>query len=103
MNISDMPDVGAHAASRRERSSLPDLEDREIWQLRRMLAALRATWRIPSFAALIFLILAFTALGVVRAIVPATTTFISQFHFTFPTAETGRYPNGVAAIHNFTQ
>ena len=95
MNISDMPEIGAHAAARRERSGLPDLEDQEIWQLRRILAALRATWRIPSVAALFFLILAFAALGVVRAVVPVTTTFISQFHFTFPTAETGRYPNGV--------
>lgn len=66
----------------------------ETWQLRRILAALRSTWRIPFWAAMMMLILSFAVLGVLHAVLPRTTTFISQFHFTFPTAEAGRYPNG---------
>ena len=70
-------------------------EEQEKWELRRLIAAMRGTWRIPSLAAALLLILGFAGLGVLRAVLPASTTFISQFHFTFPTAETGRYPNGV--------
>jgi len=94
MNISDMPDVGMQAVSRHVKADLPDFEDHEKSQLRQILGAFRVSWRIPLLAGLIFLILAFAALGVARAIMPATTTFVSQFHFAFPTAQTGRYPNG---------
>jgi hypothetical protein len=60
----------------------------------RVSAALLATWRIPLFATLVLLVLTALGLIVARSILPKTTTYISQFHFTFPSAETGRYPNG---------
>jgi hypothetical protein len=87
MSTADLPD--AKAAAR-----LATI-DQETWELRRLIAALRGTWRIPSFAAAVLLILGFAGLGVLRVIVPTTTTFISQFHFTFATTGAGRYPNGV--------
>jgi hypothetical protein len=87
MRMTDLPDTKAP----------PSLasEEQEKRELRRLIAAIRGTWRIPSLAATLLLILGFAGLGVLRAVLPASTTFILQFHFTFPTAETGRYPNGV--------
>src|SRR6516165_10417408 len=69
------------------------LEEKERLQLRRILAALRATWRLPLIATIVFLILSAAILVALRAYFPPTRTFISQFHFTFPSAESGRYPN----------
>ena len=88
MRMTDLPDPKAP----------PSLatEEQEKWEFRRLIAAIRRTWRLPSLAAALLLILGFAGLGVLRAVLPASTTFISQFHFTFPTAETGRYPNGVS-------
>ena len=87
MRITDLPDT----------KSAPSFasEEHERWELRRLVAAIRATWRLPALAAALLLIVGFAGVGVLRAVLPASTTFISQFHFTFPTAETGRYPNGV--------
>src|ERR1700693_4160218 len=88
MRMTDLPDPKAP----------PSLatEEQEKGEFRRLIAAIRRTWRIPSLGAALLLILGFAGLGVLRAVLPASTTFISQFHFTFPTAETGRYPNGVS-------
>jgi hypothetical protein len=67
--------------------------EKEKLQFRRIVRALRATWRIPLTASAILLVLTAAILFAVRAILPPTRTFISQFHFTFPSAESGRYPN----------
>jgi hypothetical protein len=88
MSTADMPDARAVRAA--------SVTQTETANLHRFLAALRGTWRIPCLAAAFALILGVAALGVLRALLPATTTFIAQFHFTFPSAEAGRYPNGVA-------
>ena len=69
--------------------------EKEKLQLRRIMRALQATWRIPLIASAILLMLTITILFAVRSIFPPTRTFISQFHFTFPAAESGRYPNDV--------
>ena len=68
-------------------------QEREKQQLRRIISALQGTWRIPLIASIIFLVLAIGVLVSVRANFPPTKVFISQFHFTFPTSESGRYPN----------
>src|SRR2546425_149878 len=76
----------------------PDLvaqEKREGWALHRIINALRATWRIPLIATAVLFIVIVAGLAVLRVVLPSTTTFVSQLHFTFPSAEAGRYPNGV--------
>jgi hypothetical protein len=65
-------------------------------RLRDIAAALGATWQLPVLATIALLIVAVGVLAFLRIILPSTTTFISQFHFTFPSAEQGRYPNSVA-------
>jgi len=65
----------------------------EKLQLRHIIRALRATWRIPLIASAVLLILTIALLLALRTVFPPTRTFISQFHFTFPSAESGRYPN----------
>lgn len=60
-----------------------------------VIAAVSATWRIPVITTLLLLVLCAAGLTVTRAFLPRTTTFVSQFHFTFPTVEAGRYPNGM--------
>jgi hypothetical protein len=92
MSTADLPDAKATYRS----SGV----DQEKWELRRLIAALRGTWRIPSVAAAALLIFGFASLGVLRVITPTTTTFISQFHFTFSTTAAGRYPNGAAFTVN---
>jgi len=61
----------------------------------RFMGGLRATWRVPLLVTFALLILAIAVLAILRVMLPTTTTFISQFHFTFPGAETGRYPNAM--------
>jgi hypothetical protein len=68
-------------------------QEKEKLQLRQIVAALRATWRIPLIATIILIVLAITILIAARALVSPTRTFISQIQFTFPSAESGRYPN----------
>jgi len=68
-------------------------QEKEKLQLRQIVAALRATWRIPLIATIILIVLAITILIAARAMYPPTRTFISQIQFTFPSAESGRYPN----------
>jgi hypothetical protein len=62
-------------------------------QLRHIMRSLRATWRLPLIATIIVLVPIISVLVALRTIFPPTRTFISQFHFTFPAAESGRYPN----------
>jgi hypothetical protein len=69
------------------------MQQKESLQLRQILRALRATWRIPLVASICLLLLAVAILVALRAAFPPTKIFISQFHFTFPSAEAGRYPN----------
>jgi hypothetical protein len=85
MNIIDKP----HASPEPEGIA----EEKEKLQLRRITRALRATWRIPSVATIVLLVAAIALLVALRAAFPPTRVFISQFHFTFPSAESGRYPN----------
>ena len=70
-------------------------DEQERWELRRVVSAFGKTWRIPLIATLVLLVLIVGVLAALRTILPTTTTFISQFHFTFPTAESGRFPNGL--------
>lgn len=70
-------------------------EEREKLQFRRITNALRATWRMPLIATIILMVLAVAILLVLRTMFPPTRIFLSQFHFTFPTAESGRYPNDI--------
>jgi hypothetical protein len=86
MNILDTP----HAPPESERIAA---QEKEKLQLRRIAGALLATWRIPLFATLVLLVLTVTLLVALRATLPPTRAFISQLHFTFPSVETGRYPN----------
>ena len=58
-------------------------------------SAFGKTWRIPLIATLVVFVLIVGVLAALRTILPTTTTFISQFHFTFPTVEAGRFPNGL--------
>lgn len=67
--------------------------EKEKVQLWRIIRALHATWRIPLIASAVFLVLTIAVLLSLRIIFPPTRTFISQFHFTFPSVESGRYPN----------
>src|SRR5262249_19218309 len=67
--------------------------EKDKWQFRRIMGALAATWRIPLIATIVLLVLTVAILVTLRTIFPPTRTFISQFHFTFPSAESGRYPN----------
>lgn len=55
MHMTDLPDAKAP----------PSLasEEQEKWELRRLIAAVRETWRIPSLAAVLVLILGFAGLG----------------------------------------
>jgi hypothetical protein len=69
------------------------VQQKESLQLRQILQALRATWRIPLVVSICLLLLAVAILVALRAAFPPTRIFISQFHFTFPSAEAGRYPN----------
>jgi hypothetical protein len=71
------------------------VEEREKLQFRRITNALRATWRMPLIATIILLVLTVAILIVLRTTFPPTRAFLSQFHFTFPTAESGRYPNDI--------
>jgi len=68
-------------------------QEKEKLQLRQVIGALKATWRIPLVATIVLLLLAITILIATRAQFPPTRTFISQIQFTFPSAESGRYPN----------
>jgi hypothetical protein len=86
MNISDAP----YTDPDRQRIAA---RKKETLQFRRIVRALRATWRIPLIATAILLLLTIVILFALRTILPPTRTFISQFHFTFPAAESGRYPN----------
>lgn len=86
MNILDTP----HAPPEAERIAA---QEKEKLQLRNIAGALLATWRIPLFATLVLLVLAVTLLVALRAILPPTRAFVSQLQFTFPSAESGRYPN----------
>jgi hypothetical protein len=88
MNILDTP----HALPESGRIAA---QEKEQLQLRRITSALRATWRIPLIASIILLVLTISLLIALRTILPPTKTFISQFHFTFPAAESGRYPNNI--------
>ena len=60
----------------------------------RFFAALRTRWRVPLVATFVLLVFTAGALSIVRLMLPVTTAFISQFHFTFPGVELGRFPNG---------
>src|SRR5262249_38045827 len=62
-------------------------------QMRRILDALGATWRIPLAVTIALVIVAVAALVMLRASFPPTRVYTSQFQFTFPSAESGRYPN----------
>jgi hypothetical protein len=88
MNISDAP----YTDPDRQRIAV---REKEKLQFRRIVRALRATWRIPLIASTVLLILSIAVLLSLRTIFPPTRTFISQFHFTFPAAESGRYPNDI--------
>lgn len=68
-------------------------QETEKLQLRKIVAALRATWRMPLVATIILIVATITVLIAARAVLPPTRTFISQIQFTFPSAESGRYPN----------
>ncbi len=70
-------------------------EEQGRWGLRRIASAFGKTWRIPLIATLVVFVLIVGVLAALRTILPTTTTFISQFHFTFPTVEAGRFPNGL--------
>ena len=59
------------------------------------IAAILATWRIPVVTTLLLLVLCVAGLTVTRVFLPRSTTFVSQFHFSFPAVEAGRYPNGM--------
>ena len=48
-----------------------------------VLPAIVATWRVPVVATLVLLVLSVAGLTITRAFLPRTTTFVSQFHFTF--------------------
>jgi hypothetical protein len=87
MNILDTP----HAPP--PESERIAAEDKDTFQFRRIVRALLATWRIPLLATLVLLVVAVTLLVALRAILPPTRTYISQLQFTFPSAESGRYPN----------
>src|SRR6266487_3907392 len=86
MNIIDTP----HAPPAPEDSMAQQKERR---QLRRFLDALRATWLIPLAATIALCLLSAAILVTLRASFPPTRIFLSHFHFTFPSAESGRYPN----------
>jgi hypothetical protein len=66
-------------------------EDRMV--VRRFFAALRGKWRVPLVVTCILFFLVAVVLAILRLILPTTTIFVSQFHFTFPGAELGRFPN----------
>ena len=68
-------------------------QETEKLQLRQIVAALRATWRMPLVATVILIVVTITILIAARALLPPTRTFISQIQFTFPSAKSGRYPN----------
>src|SRR5262249_39061629 len=68
-------------------------QEKEKLQLRQIMAVLGATWRIPLVATIILLVVAITMLIAARALFPPTKAFISQIQFSFPSAESGRYPN----------
>ena len=89
MNIIDKP----HASPESEAVAA---QEKEKLQLRRITRALGATWRIPLAATIVLVVLAIAALVALRAIFPPTRVYLSQFHFTFPSAESGRYPNNNA-------
>ena len=86
MNIIDKP----HASPESEAVAA---QEKEKLQLRRITRALGATWRIPLVATIVLVVLAIAALVALRASFPPTRVYLSQFHFTFPSAESGRYPN----------
>jgi hypothetical protein len=75
-------------------SELEDASSYDRRAVRRFIRALRAKWRIPLIATCVLLVLTASALAIFRLMLPVTTVFISQFHFTFPGAELGRFPNG---------
>ena len=86
MNLRDTPPASPLSADNL-------VQQKESLQVRQILQALHATWRIPLLASICLLLLAVAILVALRAAFPPTRIFISQFHFTFPSAETGRYPN----------
>ena len=86
MNIIDKP----HASPESEAVAA---QEKEKLQLRRITRALGATWRIPLAATIVLVVVVIAALVALRASFPPTRVYISQFHFTFPSAESGRYPN----------
>jgi len=86
MNIIDKP----HASPESEAVAA---QAKEKLQLRRITRALGATWRIPLAATIVLVVVVIAALVALRASFPPTRIYVSQFHFTFPSAESGRYPN----------
>src|SRR5262245_4074978 len=70
------------------------LERRGRRQLALFAEAVRATWRVPFITAILLGVLIVAGFMLLRFALPSTTiTFISRFQFTFPDAQTGRYPN----------
>jgi hypothetical protein len=93
MNIIDKP----HASPEAEAVAA---QEKEKLQLRRIARALGATWRIPLVTTIVLVVLAIVALVALRASFPPTRVYLSQFHFTFPSAESGRYPNNTSFTIN---
>src|SRR5436190_17469164 len=62
----------------------------------RLIPALRSTWKLATLVGLLALVAMIALLGMLRAAVPPTTTYIARIQFTFPGVIIGRYPNGDA-------